>query len=186
MNLLEYYYKKIIIYDLINKFSYKNLKKIPKLKRIVLNFGCRNSEIKILAASLVSLELIAVNNNITLTKSKKANIFIKIRSGHPIGCKVVLKGKKMYNFFFKFISDILPSLKEFKGIILNKKNSFESFSFTLKELIVFKELETNFYLFNNLPPLNINIITNTKTKKELVFLINSFKIPILNYNKTSQ
>ena len=181
MNILEYYYKKIIVYDLINKFSYKNLKKIPKLKKIVLNFGCKNSEIKNLAASLITLELITTNKNITLTKSKKANIFIKIRSGHPIGCKIVLNGKKMYDFFFKLLTDIFPILKEFKGMTLNKKANIKSFSFTLKELILFKELETNFYLFNNLPPLNINIITNTKTKKELAFLINAFKIPLLGY-----
>ena len=180
MHLLEYYYKKIIVHDLINKFSYTNLKKIPRLKKIVLNFGCKDSEIKTLASSLISMELITASTNIDLTKSKKANIFIKIRSGHPIGCKVVLERRKMYSFFFKLLSDVFPILKEFKGISLKKKNNFKSFSFTLKELIVFKELETNFYLFNNLPLLNINIITNTKTKKELIFLLNSFKIPILN------
>jgi large subunit ribosomal protein L5 len=180
MNILEYYYKKVIVYDLINKFSYNNLKKIPKLKKIVLNFGCKNSEIKNLAASLVSLELIASTGNVKLTKAKRANIFIKIRSGHPVGCKVILRKRKMYDFFFKLLAEIFPVLKEFKGISLNKKINPMSFSFTLKELISFKELETNFYLFSNLPPLNINIITNTKTEKELIYLISSFKIPLLN------
>ena len=179
MNILEYYYKKIIVYDLINKFSYNNLKKVPQLKKIVLNFGCKNSEIKNLAAALISLELITSNEKIELTKSKRTNILIQIRSGHPIGCKVVLKKRKMYDFFLKLQTEVFPILKEFKGITLNKKINATSFSFTLKELISFKELETNFYLFNNLPPLNINIITNTKTEKELIYLINSFKI-ILN------
>ena len=91
MNILEYYYKKVIVYDLINKFSYNNLKKVPKLKQIVLNFGCKNSEIKNLSAALISFELIASNKNIELTKSKRANLFIKIRKGHPVGCKVILK-----------------------------------------------------------------------------------------------
>jgi large subunit ribosomal protein L5 len=178
MNILEYYYKKIIVYDLINKFSYNNLKKIPKLDKIILNFGCKNSEMRNLAAALISLELITSNKNIKLTKSKKANIFVKIRSGHPVGCKVILKKRKMYEFFFKLLTEIFPVLKEFKGITLNKKINTTSFSFTLKDLISFKELETNFYLFNNLPPLNINLITNTKTEKELIYLLNSFKIPL--------
>lgn len=169
MNILEYYYKKIIVYDLINKFSYNNLKKIPKLEKIILNFGCKNSEIKNLAASLVSLELITANKNITVTKSKKANIFLKIRSGHPVGCKIILEEKKMYDFLFKLLTSIFPNLKEFKGLFVNKKTNPKSFSFTLKELILFKELETSFYLFNNLPSLNINIITNIKTKKNLFF-----------------
>ena len=180
MNILEYYYKKIIVYDLINKFSYNNLKKVPELKKIVLNFGCKNSEIKNLAAALISLKLISSNDNIELTKSKRANILIQIRSGHPVGCKVILKKRKMYNFFFKLLTEVFPILKEFKGVPLNKKINAASFSFTLKDLISFKELEANFYLFNNLPPLNINIITNTRTEKELIYLINSFKIPLIN------
>jgi large subunit ribosomal protein L5 len=179
MNILEYYYKKIIIYDLINKFSYNNLKKVPQLKKIILNFGCKNSEIKNLAAALISLELITSNKNIELTKSKRANIFIKIRKGHPVGCKVILKKYKMYDFFLKLLTEVFPALKEFKGVALNKKISPTSFSFTLKNLISFKELETNFYLFNNVPPLNINLITNAKTEKELIYLLNSFKIPFI-------
>jgi large subunit ribosomal protein L5 len=181
MNILEYYYKKIIIYDLINKFSYNNLKRVPKLKKIILNFGCKNSEIKNLSASLISLELIASYKNVELTKSKRANVFIKIRKGHPVGCKVVLRKNKMYNFFFKLLTEVLPVLKEFKGISLNKKIETTSFSFTLQSLVSFKELETNFYLFTDLPPLNINLITNTKTKEELIYLLDSFKIPFIKH-----
>ena len=181
MNILEYYYKKVIVYDLINKFSYNNLKKVPKLKKIVLNFGCKNSEIKNLAAALISLELIASTKNIELTKSKRANLFIKIRKGHPVGCKVILKKNQMYDFFFKLLTEVFPTLKEFKGVFFNQKLQTTSFSFTLNNLISFKELETNFYLFNNLPPLNINLITNTKTETELIYLLNSFKLPLMKY-----
>lgn len=179
MNILEYYYKKIIVYDLINKFSYNNLKKVPRLTKIILNFSCKNSEIKNLAAAFISLELITSNKNIEVTKSKRANIFIKIRKGYPVGCKVILKKNKMYTFFFKLLTEVFPTVKEFKGISLNKKINITSFSFTMKNLIYFKELETNFYLFNNLPPLNINLITNTKTEKELIYLLNSYKLPFI-------
>ena len=178
MNILEYYYRTIIRYDFINKFHYRDVKEIPELKKIVLNFGCQNSDLKTLAASVNSLNLITNTENSSLTKSKKTNIFFKIRKGQPIGCKVVLEKSNMYDFLFKLLTRVFPILKDFKGIALNKNNNIKSFSFTIKELITFKELETHYYLFNNLPPLNITLITNTKTKKELIFLLNSFKIPL--------
>lgn len=101
MNILEYYYKKIIVYDLINKFSYNNLKKVPELKKIILNFGCKNFEIKNIASSLLSLELITAKRG-TITKSKQANILLKIRKGTRILGPIpkTLKKKK----FMKFVS----------------------------------------------------------------------------------
>ena len=180
MNILEYYYKSIIKYNLINKFSYDSLKKIPKMKKIVLNFNCKNSELKNLAIAFIMLELITTNKTVTIKKSKNSNIFIKTRNGHPVGCTVILKNKNLYVFFFKLLVNILPILKDFKGIVLNKnKKDFKSFEFSLKEL------ETNHYLFNNLPPLNVNIITNAKTKKELSFLISSLKIPLIKNIKSN-
>ena len=180
MNTLEHYYKKVIKYDLINKFYYNNLKELPELKKIILNFGCRTSEIKFLAASIQVLNLISQRHDSSITNSKHTNIFLKIRKGQPIGCKIILKKKHMYNFFLKLLTEIFPSLKDFKGIYLNQSKNIKNLSFTIKELVVFKELETHFYLFNNVPPLNITLITNTKTKKELLFLLKSFKIPLIN------
>lgn len=179
MNILENYYKKIIRYDLINKFLYTHLDEIPKLKKIILNFGCKNFEIKTIASALLSLELITTKQG-SLTKSKRSNILLKIRKGYPVGCIVVLRKKKMYNFFLKLLSEVFPNLKDFKGISLSKKLGKTSFSFTLTDLINFKELEKQFYLFINLPPLNITLITNTKTKKELLYLLTSFKLPIIS------
>jgi len=178
MNPLENYYKKVIRYDLINKFFYFNLNDIPELKKIILNFGCKTSEIKSLASSLLALELITTKQG-TITKAKRANILLKIRKGHPVGCIVVLRKAKMYNFLLKLITEVFPNLKDFKGIKVSKKLKSNSFSFTLTDLINFKELEKQFYLFTNLPPLNIILITNTRTRKELLYLLNSFKIPFL-------
>ena len=84
----------------------------------------------------------------------------------------------MYDFFFKLLIDIFPNLKEFKAFKINK-NLKTSFSFTLKHLINFKELERQFYLFMNLPPLNIIIITTSKTGQELFYLLNALKFPFL-------
>jgi large subunit ribosomal protein L5 len=177
MNILESYYKNIIRYDLINKFVYTHMKEIPQLKKIVLNFGCKNYELKNIASALLSLELITTKKG-SLTKSKQANILLKIRKGYPVGCIVVLKKSQMYQFFFKLLVEVFPNLKDFSGLSVSKKLGKTSFSFTLKDLINFKELETHFYLFTNLPPLNVTLITNTKSRKELLYLLNSFRLPL--------
>lgn len=178
MSLLENYYKKVIQYDLINKFFYTHLNEIPQLKKIILNFGCKNSEIRSIASALLSLELVTMKQG-SLVKSKRSNILLKIRKGNPVGCVVVLKKNRMYVFLFKLLSDVFPGLKDFKGISVPKKLGVASFSFTLKDLISFKELEKQFYLFINLPPLNITLVTNTKTKEELLYLLRSFKLPLV-------
>jgi large subunit ribosomal protein L5 len=178
MNLLENYFKKVIKYDLINKFFYDNLNDIPELKKIILNFGCKSFEIKNIAAAILSLELITTQRA-SITKSKRANILLKIRKGYPVGCIVILTNTKMYQFLFKLLTEIFPNLKDFKGINVSQKLGQKSFSFTLVNLINFKELEKQFYLFTNLPQLNIVFVTNTKTRKELIYLLKSFKLPLV-------
>lgn len=177
MNVLRNYYKEVIRYDLLNKFPHSQIEDIPQLKKIVLNFGCKSFDIKTLSVSLLSLELITGQKG-ALTRSKRANILLKIRKGNPVGCMVILKKSKMYDFTFKLLIDVFPNLKDFKGIHVAKKLNITNFSFTLIDLISFKELEKQFYLFSNLPPLNITFVSNTKSKKELLYLLNSFKLPL--------
>jgi large subunit ribosomal protein L5 len=178
LTLLENYYKQVIKYDLINKFFYNQLKNIPELKKIILNFGCKNFEIKVIASALLSLELITTKQGV-ITRSKRANILLKIRKGYPVGCIVILTKGKMYQFFFKLLTDVFPNLKDFNEIKTSKNLRNKSFSLTLMDLINFKELEKQFYLFTDLPPLNMVLVTNTRTRKELIYLLNSFKVPII-------
>src|SRR5210317_1574003 len=137
MNILENYYKKIIRRDLINKFAYSHLDEIPQLKKIILNFGCKSSDIKSVASALLSLELITTAPG-SLVKSKRSNVLLKIRKGNPVGCLVVLKKDEMYRFLLKLISEVFPSLKSFTGFSVSKKLNKTSFSFTLTDLINFK------------------------------------------------
>ena len=176
MSILKNYYKDIIRNDLINKFSYNRLDEIPQVKKIILNFGCKNSDIKNIALALLSLELITTKQGF-LTKAKRSNITLKIRKGDPVGCSIILRNFDMYTFLFKLLSEIFPNLKSFRRISVSKKLARNSFSFTLKDFINFKELEKQFYLFTNLPPLNVTlIVTNIKTEKELLYLLHSFKL----------
>jgi large subunit ribosomal protein L5 len=169
--------KKNIQYDLLSQFTHKNFYYTPELKKIVLNFGCKSFEIKTIAASLSALELITTKQG-TVTKAKRPNIMLKVRKGHPVGCVVVLTKTQMYDFFLKLLTQVFPNLKDFKGVKVSKKLKNKSFSLTLTDLINFEELEKQFYLFTNLPPLNIILVTNAKSRKELMYLLHSFKIPL--------
>lgn len=174
MNILNNYYKKIIRRDLINKFFFVHLNQIPQLKKIILNLGCKNSDIKNIAPALLSLELITTKRG-SLAKSKRSNILLKIRKGHTVGCTVVLKKRKMYKFLFKLIAEVFLDLKSFTNLNIVRKSK-TSFSFTFKNLINFKELKKQFFLFLRLPFLNITLVTNAKTEEELLYLLQSFKL----------
>jgi large subunit ribosomal protein L5 len=178
MYFLKNYYQNIIQYDLINKFHYKNLQKLPKLQKIVLNFGYKNPNLKNLASALLFLELITTKRGV-ITTAKGPHILLKIKKGNPVGCKVILKKNLMYSFFTRLLIDIYPQIKEFKNYTIQKKNQqSNTFSYQLKNTFIFLELERNYNLFSNLSNLTITIVTNTKTQNELLFLLNSFKLPI--------
>ena len=177
MHFLENFYFRNLKYELINKFLYNSTNKLPKLKKIILNFGCRTNDIKSLSSSLLALELIS-NQNSSITTTKRSNILLKIRKGNPTGCKVTLRKNKMSNCFSKILIEIAPKLKNFEGFTFNRKIKKNSFSYELHDTFNFQELEEHYYLFNNLPKLNITLVTNTETKKELLFLLNSLKFPL--------
>lgn len=177
MAIIETYYTKVILPDLINKFDYDTLTKVPKIKKIILNFGDSSIGLKDLASALLALELVA-NKKGDVALSSKTNLMLKIRKGSPVGCKVILTGSLMYRFIFKLIYEVFPTAKDFTPLKLSKKLNPTSFSFSIKDLTSFKELSKQFYFFSSLPPLNIICLCNTTNKLELVYLLKSFKFPI--------
>lgn len=179
MRFLEKFYNKTIKYELNNKFHYAKVESLPGLKKIILNFGCQTADMRRLSSSLLALEIIA-NQKGHMTKTNFSNILFKVRKGNPTGCKITLYKLQMFNFFTKLLFEILPTLKTFSGLILQKKIQKNAFSFKLYEMFTFNELENNYFIFNNLPVLNITITTNSKTKQELIFLLKSFQLPFKN------
>ena len=180
MNFIKYFCKKTLNYELLNKFNYKNTKKLPKIKKIILNFGCKTTDIKHLAASLLALELISSQKS-KPTTTKYSNAVLKIRKGNPVGCKVELRNQKMYNFIEKLLVEVFPKLKNFDGIKFDKKLKKNSLSYKLNDNFVFKTIEENYYLFYNLlPKLDITILSDSKTTKELVFITKSLSFIIKN------
>jgi large subunit ribosomal protein L5 len=176
MQYLESFYNKTLKHELINKFVYTNNKKLPALKKIILNFGCKSNDIKQIASGLLAFELIT-NQKGKITKTRYSNILFKIRKGNPAGCKIVLSKVHSFNFLLKMLSETFPKLKNFSGFNISKKIKKNIFSFELQDMFSFTELENHYYLFNTLPKLNITIVTTANKKKELVFLLKSFKLP---------
>jgi large subunit ribosomal protein L5 len=179
MHFLEQHYNKTIKNDLINKFYFKNEQKIPKLKKIVLNIGHKKSEISELAISSFFLELITNNKSCKLTASSKTNAFLKLRKGYPVGCKIILKKTEMYNFLFRLLNEIFPKIKDFEHTLFKSNIEQNSITYNLNNLLIFPEVEDYFSIFSNkLSSLSITLVATTKTKEEIQFLLNSFKIPI--------
>lgn len=182
MHFLEYPYKKTLKYDLANKFFYNKTKDLPKLKKITLNFNCKTTEIKNLSASLLALELIT-NQKGKLTATKHSNVLLKIRKGNPVGCKVTLRKKQMFYLLEKILIKILPKIKNFNGFLINRKLKKNAFSYELHDTLFFNELEEHYYLFNTLPNLSITLITQSKMKEELIFILKSLQFPMKNKSK---
>lgn len=183
MHFLDYFHKKTLKFDLINKFYYKELKNLPKLKKIVLNFSCKATDLKTLATHLLALELI-VDQKGALTISKRPNLLLKIRKGNPVGCKVVLKKYLMLNFISKSLNELFPNIKDFDGIKINFKTKTNSFSFLIQDSLHFSKLNEHYYLFNNLSNLNLSFVTTAQTRKEVLFLLKSLQLPFIKNLKS--
>lgn len=176
MNILDNYYKKIIGNDLTNKFIFNNDKKIPKIEKIILNFGCKNFSVQKFAVTMLALEIISFKKG-TITITRKPNVLLKIQKGQPAGCKVELTNDHIYNFLARLTIEILPNLKNNRKFKFNKQMSNFFFQIPGNEIML-KEFESHYPLFSDLPNLDINLVTNTKNTKEILFLAKSFKLPI--------
>jgi len=175
MSFLNSYYQKITQYDLINKFCYKDVNQFPKLEKIILNFGYKKSSFKHLISGLLALESISSKKS-QFTKSKYSNLFLKIKKGNPVGCKVVLKKNVMFVFYLKLLIHIFPKFKQSQTHYLKKNlKSIKSISLTLKTPLLFPELENQYQFFKDLPSLNLTLLTNSKSFNEFIFLLKSIK-----------
>jgi len=175
MHYLEDFYTKNLKYDLINKFFYTNVKKLPKLKKIVLNFGCKTTNIKTLATNLLALELICGKKG-SLRTAKQPNLVLKIKKGNPTGCILTLNNNSKVNFIAKILSETLTKIKQLDGLKLKSEKS--CLSYAIKNSFNFTCLEDHYYLFNNLSNLNITIITNSSRKEETLFILKSLQLPL--------
>ena len=167
MFFLNQYEQKVVKYDLINKFKYNTVDEIPILASISLNFRLKRFNVKNLISAISSLKVLTSQNSIFL-KSQVPNIVLKIRKGHPIGCKVTLRKNLMNKFLFKLSNKML--LKSKTEITNN------TIHIKINNILIFTELEKNYQFFKNLTDLHIYIKTTKCQLNEFLFLTNAYKL----------
>jgi large subunit ribosomal protein L5 len=163
--------------ELRSKFSYKNDMAIPKIKMVSINVGIKavDSDNKLLAYLLNQVSNIS-GQKAVLTKSKKAISTFKLRKDLPIGCRVTLRGKKMYQFLDKLVNIALPRIRDFRGLTSKGFNQSNHYSFGIKEHNIFLEVDLDNIV--KIFGMNITIVTNATGKEEALFLLKKLNFPI--------
>ena len=135
-------YKADVVPALMKKFNYKNVMQVPKLVKITINMACGDAigNAKVLDAAISDLTTIAGQKPI-ITRARKSLAAWKLRKGMPIGCKVTLRGNRMYDFLDKFMNIALPRVRDFRGVNLNSFDGRGNYSIGVKEQLIFPEIE---------------------------------------------
>ncbi len=172
-------YKNIIIKKLMDKFHYKSIMGVPNLIKIILSTSLNsyNLEKKRLNCVLDNIKLISGQKPI-ITKSKKSIANFKIRKGMPIGCKVTLRKKNMWNFLDKLIFVSIPVIRDFRGFSKKSFDKNANLNIGIKEQTIFPEI--NYEKIIYIHGLNISIITNTNILSQSLFLLKKLYFPFSN------
>lgn len=158
------------------EFGYTNAMEIPKIEKIVLNMGLGEAvqNPKIVEGAAEELTKIA-GQRAVVTKAKKSIATFKLREGMPIGCRVTLRGDKMFDFFSKLVNIALPRVRDFRGLSTKTFDGRGNFSMGVKEQIIFPEIDYD--KIDKIKGLNITIVTSAKTDNEAFFLLNKLGMP---------
>lgn len=171
-------YREEITPKLQEKFSYKSSMQLPKLDKIVINMGTGSSEKsgeKHLENSVRDMALISGQKPV-ITKARKAISNFKLREGMPVGCKVTLRGDRMYHFFDKLATVVLPRIRDFQGLSAKSFDGRGNFSLGLKEQLVFPEIPYD--TFDRIRGMDIIICTTAKTDDEAHFFLKEMGLPL--------
>ncbi len=165
MGALKDYYDKECVSALKEEFGYTNLMQVPKLEKIVLNMGLGEAvqNPKIVDSAAQELSMIA-GQKAVVTKAKKSIATFKLREGMPIGCRVTLRGDKMYDFFSKLVNIALPRVRDFRGVSPKGFDGRGNYSLGVTEQIIFPEIDYD--KIDKLKGLNISIVTSASTNEE--------------------
>ena len=176
MSRLKEMYESEIKDAMVKKFGYKNVMEIPKLDKIVVNMGVGEAKenAKLLEAAVKDMEAITGQKVVT-TKAKNAVANFKIREGMPIGCKVTLRGEKMYEFADRLINLALPRVRDFRGENPNAFDGRGNYALGIKEQIIFPEIEYD--KVDKVRGMDIIFVTTAKTDEEARELLTLFNMP---------
>ena len=165
MNRLQEKYQNSVKAELQQKFGYKSSMQIPKIEKIVINMGCGDAvaNSKVLDDAVEDLTIIAGQKPV-VTKAKKSIANFKLREGMPIGCKVTLRGERMYEFLDKLVSVALPRVRDFHGVNQNAFDGRGNYTLGVKEQLIFPEI--NFDKVKKVRGMDIVVVTTAETDEE--------------------
>ena len=176
MNRLEEKYKNEVVPSLISKYNYSTKMLVPKIEKIVVNMGVGDAvaNSKFLEAAVSDLEKITGQKAVETTAKKSISSF-KLREGNKIGCKVTLRGERMYTFLDKLISISLPNVRDFRGLSPKSFDGRGNYTIGIKEQLIFPEI--NFDEVVKVRGMDIVIVTTAKTNEEAHDLLKELGVP---------
>ena len=175
---LQEKYKTEVVSNLTEKFNYKNVMEIPKVEKVVINIGVGEAKDnpKVLESAVRDLTTIAGQKPV-ITKAKKSIANFKIREGMNLGCKVTLRGQKMYEFLDKLINIALPRVRDFRGVSDKSFDGRGNYALGLKEQLIFPEIEYDD--IDSLRGMDIIVVTSAKTDEEARALLQELGMPFV-------
>ena len=176
MSRLKDEYKNTIASAMTEKFGYKNPMEVPKLVKIVVNMGVGEAKenSKVLDAAISELEIISGQKAVA-TKAKNSVANFKLREGMPIGCKVTLRGEKMYEFLDRLVNLALPRVRDFRGVNPNAFDGRGNYALGIKEQLIFPEIEYD--KVDKVRGMDIIFVTTAETDEEARELLTLFGMP---------
>ncbi len=176
MSRLKEQYQNEIVKNMIDKFGYKNIMEVPKLDKIVVNMGVGEAKdnAKLLDAAIGDMEKIT-GQKAVVCRAKKSVANFKLREGMAIGCKVTLRGEKMYEFADRLINLALPRVRDFRGVNPDAFDGRGNYALGIKEQIIFPEIEYD--KIDKVRGMDIIFVTTAKTDEEARELLKQFNMP---------
>ncbi len=176
MSRLKEQYQNEIVDAMNKKFGYKNIMEVPKLDKVVINMGVGEAKdnAKLLDSAVADLERIT-GQKAVICKAKKSVANFKLREGMSIGCKVTLRGEKMYEFVDRLINLSLPRVRDFRGVNPNAFDGRGNYALGIKEQLIFPEIEYD--KIDKVRGMDIIFVTTAKTDEEARELLKQFNMP---------
>ena len=176
MSRLKDQYQNEIVDAMIKKFGYKNIMEVPKLDKVVINMGVGEAKdnAKLLESAIADMEKIA-GQKAVVTRAKNSVANFKIREGMPIGCKVTLRGEKMYEFVDRLINLALPRVRDFRGVNPNAFDGRGNYALGIKEQLILPEIEYD--KIDKVRGMDVIFVTTAKTDEEARELLTQFNMP---------
>jgi large subunit ribosomal protein L5 len=176
MSRLKERYRKEVIPDLMKLYGYQNIMEVPRLEKLVLGIGLGEAIQNAKALEAAESDLTAISGqHPVITRAKKSIASFKLRAGMPIGMKVTLRGKRMYDFFDKLVNAVLPRQREFQGVSRNSFDGRGNYTLGLKEQIIFPEVDYD--KIDKVRGFEVSIVTTAKTDEEGRHLLELLGMP---------